>query len=437
MARVSRRGRWSNWAGTVEATPQHVVRPTDVEQIQETVRTTASRGGTVRVAGSGHSFTALAACDDLLVLPQGLPDDLELDASTGVVTVSGGTGLRLLSTELLARGRALAILGDIDAQTVVGATQTGTHGTARDVPATISASVVGLEMVLADGSLVHADATLQPDLFAAARVGLGALGVVTRVSLATVPAFRLTAQDRAGRLEPVLDDLDAFIEGSDHPELYWFPGTDWVQLKTRDRTEAMAPGPWRRSLARGTRDVVENGGLALLGAAQRAAPRSRSASNALAARLSGSRPRVDDAHLAFTARRRVRFVEMEYAMPRSTTTALLRELKQLAQRHEVGFPVEVRFGPGDDLWLSPSYGRDSVYVSVHSFRRVDHEPWFADCEALFVAYEGRPHWAKLHSRKASDLATDLPQWEAFRAVRDRVDPDRVFSTAYLRGLLGD
>jgi FAD/FMN-containing dehydrogenase len=174
-----------------------------------------------------------------------------------------------------------------------------------------------------------------------------------------------------------------------------------------------------------------------MGAAQRAAPRSRGAGNALAARLSGSRPRVDEAYLAFTAERRVRFVEMEYVMPRSTATAVLRELRQLGQRHEVGFPVEVRFGPADDLWLSPAHARDSVYVSVHSFRRVEYERWFADCEALFVAYDGRPHWAKMHSRKASDLAAALPRWQAFQAVRDRVDPNRVFSSAYVRGLLGD
>ncbi len=434
---MTRQERWGNWAGTVRTRPRQVVRPTSAAEIQDAVREAAGRGGTVRAVGTGHSFTPLAACDDVVVLPQGLPDALDLDPATEVVTISGGTGLRRLSPELLARGRALPVLGDIDAQSAVGATQTGTHGTARDVPATISASVVGLEMVLADGSLVSTDAATDPELFAAARVGLGALGVVTRISLATVPAFRLTAEDRAGQLDAVLDDLDSFVASSDHPELYWFPGTDGVQLKTRDHTEAEAPGPWRRGLARGSRDVVENGALALMGATQRAAPRSRGAINALAVRLSGSRARVDHAHLAFTAQRRVRFVEMEYAMPRSTATALLRELRELGRRHEVGFPVEVRFGPADDLWLSPSYARDSVYVSVHSFRRVDHEGWFADCEALFVAYDGRPHWAKLHSRKASDFAADLPQWDAFRAVRDRVDPKRVFSTPYVRGLLGD
>ncbi len=190
-------------------------------------------------------------------------------------------------------------------------------------------------------------------------------------------------------------------------------------------------------MARTRRDVVENVGLALVGAAQRAAPRSRRASNGLAVRLSGSRPRVAHSHSAFTTHRRVRFVEMEFAMPRSTAAAVLRELRQLATRHEVGFPVEVRFGPADGVWLSPSCDRDSVYVSVHSFQRVEYERWFADCEDLFVAYAGRPHWGKLHSRTAADLSADVPHWDDVRAVRDRVDPHRVFSTTYLRDLFGD
>jgi FAD/FMN-containing dehydrogenase len=328
------------------------------------------------------------------------------------------------------------VLGDIDAQTVAGATQTGTHGTGREV-ASLAAQVRALELVLPGGDLVTCTPADEPDLFEAARVGLGALGVVTAVHVATVPAFRLRGTTERQRLSAVAEDLGAFAASSDHSELFWLPRTDTVQLKRRDRVTAPPSARWRRAARALEVDVVENAGLAVLGAAHRAAPRAIGPANRVAAALVGRSEVVDASAAVFASPRRVRFVEMEYALPAGTGRAVLTELRQVLEAHETGFPVEVRFAPGDDVWLSPAWARDTVFVAVHTFRRSPDPAFLADAEAVMAAYGGRPHWGKVHSMSGAALDAAYPRLADWRAVRDRVDPERLLSSPYLRNLLGD
>src|SRR5580658_8632749 len=172
---------WRNWAGNESARPRRIAVPRSTHEVVDEVRKAAADGLTVRMAGTGHSFTPVAATDGVLLQPGGMTSIRSVDAAAGLVTVEAGCPLQVLNASLQARGLSLANMGDIQAQTVAGAIQTGTHGTGRDIGG-MAAQVAGLELVLADGTAVTCSADSPGDgLFEAARVGLGALGVVTAV----------------------------------------------------------------------------------------------------------------------------------------------------------------------------------------------------------------------------------------------------------------
>ncbi|MBC7374074.1 MAG: FAD-binding protein, partial [Frankiales bacterium] len=356
--------------------------------------------------------------------------------ATCQVTVQAGLVLRELNLALARRGLGLTNMGDIDAQTVSGALSTGTHGTGRDSGA-LAAQVVALELVLADGSVLTCSASEHPEIFAVARVGLGALGVITAVTLQAEPAFLLRADERPMPLDDVLRDLDVHIADNDHFELYWFPHTDIALTKRNNRTAGPA-APLSRLRTLVDDEVLSNGAFELTCRAGRAVPAAIPRINRLAARALTARTYSDAAPHVFTARRRVRFYEMEYAVPRAELAAVLAELRTLPERHgqRISFPVEVRVAPADDIALSTASGRDSAYVAVHVYRGTDHRTYFGAVEALMGSVGGRPHWGKLHGLDAEVLRERYPRFEEFLAVRDRLDPERRFTNSYLDRVLG-
>src|SRR4051794_21020644 len=218
----ARMTRWTNWAGTASASPQHVHQPRSTAEIAETISGIAAAGRTVRPWGSGHSFTAIAVADSDALDLRGWTGIERVDVATGHVTVRSGTTIRQLNAELDALGLAMTNLGDIDAQTIAGAISTGTHGTGARLGG-IATQIVALELVLADGSVVSCSADERPNLFNAARVGLGALGVISSVTLRCEPAFCLVADERPEPLEAVVEQMDDLVNGHDHMEFYWFP----------------------------------------------------------------------------------------------------------------------------------------------------------------------------------------------------------------------
>ena len=428
--------RWTNWARTVSADVAPV-RPESVEELQHIVADAAARGERVKAIGAGHSFTAIGETDGVQILPDGLSGILHADSSTGLVTVLGGTRLHELNDALWHVGLALPNLGDIDVQTIAGAISTGTHGTGRLLGG-LATQVHSMQLVAADGSVLYLDADSDL-LFAAARVGLGALGIIATVTLKCVPAFALHASELPGSLDRTLDELDAEIELNDHFEFYWFPHTRRVLAKRNNRTLPDAP---LRPLGR-LRHSVDDEFLSndVFGAINRVTtlrPALIPRANALAARALSARTYTDRSYRVFTSPRRVVFREMEYAVPRAAVPDVLREIEAwITRSHErVGFPVEVRFAAADDIWLSTAYGRDTGYVAVHQYYRRQHEPYFRAVEAIARAVDGRPHWGKLHYRHALSLHETYPHFEDFVAVRDKLDPERVFGNDYLARVLG-
>ena len=136
--------------------------------------------------------------------------------------------------------------------------------------------------------------------------------------------------------------------------------------------------------------------------------------------------------------RTVKFREMEYAVPRAAVPQVLAEIESYLARsgEQTGFPVEVRFAAADDIPLSTAYGRESGYIAVHEYIRRDYERYFHAVEAIARDVGGRPHWGKLHWRDAESLRADYPRFDDFVALRDKMDPDRVFSNEYLAKVLG-
>jgi FAD-linked oxidoreductase len=393
----------------------------------------------VKPVGSGHSFTPVAVTDGVQVRLDRLTGLLDIDvdpaSGRGVATVAAGTPLHAFNADLARQGLGLANMGDVAVQTVSGAVATGTHGTGREVAA-LAEQIAGLEIALPDGSLVRCSAGHEPDLFQAARLGLGALGVVTALTFRVEPAFLLHAVDERGSLAEILDRFDDYTAG-EHVEFHWLPFTDAVQLKRNSRTSGPAR-PLGRFRARWEGDVVENLGIGLVQRVTRAVPRWTPLVNGTAAGLISRRDYVDAAPAVFTSVRRVRFHEMEYALPRGVAVPALRELCRITDEGpwRIAFPVELRLAPADDVWLSTAYGRDTVYVACHAYPRTDYGGWFAAAEGLFVSFGGRPHWGKLHTRDAAYLRGVYPRLDEFRAVRDRVDPGRLMANGYLQRVLG-
>ncbi len=416
---------WRNWAGNQVSRPARVLSPPDTAAVAAAVTEAARDGLTVRMAGSGHSFTAAAATDGVLLRPDRLTGVIAISGDQ--VTVRAGTRLHDLSGLLAQHGLALENLGDIDAQTVAGAISTGTHGTGAAFGG-LAGQVTGLELVTADGSV------LSPDP-AAVAVGLGAFGVVTAVTLRCVPAFGLRAQESAAALEDLLGRWDTLPAEADHVEFYWWPHTADCQLKRNTRVPVTELDPLPRWKAVLDDELVSN---ALFGAVCRAGHRVPALvppANRLATKLLGERTYTDLSHRVFAHPRRVRFHETEWAMPRAALPDVLRELDATIRRRgwRVSFPVEVRVTAADDRWLSTAYERETAYLAAHRYVREPYAEYVEAVSAIVTAVAGqdaRPHWGKLHSLTAAELAPRYPRFADALALRARLDPEGRFANGY-------
>lgn len=427
---------WRNWAGTERAVAAEVLTPRSVEEIQAAVTAAARAGLTARARGSGHSFTAVGAAHGVALDLSNWTGVTAADTGTGLVTVRAGTTLAALNAELDRIGLAMTNLGDIDAQTVAGAIATGTHGTGARFGG-LATQVAALEVVLADGSVTTCSG--DDELFAAGRVGLGALGVVTAVTLRTEPAFVLSAVERPEPLDDVLAGLDEHCAANDHFEFYWFPyGTKALTKRNNRLPQGSAPrplGPVRRFVEY---ELMENAAFGALCRIGRAAPALVRPLNRFSASVLSERSYQDVSHRVFVTSRKVRFVESEYAVPRQALGEVLAELRARVPRlaDPVMFPVEVRVAAADDVWLSTAYGRDSAYLAVHQFAGMPYQEYFALFESVVGAVGGRPHWGKMHTLDSHALADLYPRFADFRRVRSAVDPGGLFRNPYTDRVLG-
>jgi L-gulono-1,4-lactone dehydrogenase len=433
---------WQNWAGTATAEPARRYWPRTVEAIADAVKEAAASGLTVRALGSGHSFTPAAATSGAALDLSGWSGVQSADPLSGLVTVRSGTTIRALNAALDALGLAMPNLGDIDAQTISGAISTGTHGTGAGVGG-LATFVDELEILLADGSLVTCSATQSPELFAAARVGLGAFGVISTVTLRCVPSFALIADERPMSFPEVTSRFEEFAADNDHFEFYWFPYGRNALVKRNNRiSPGGSPGGVPRGMHRFRRfweyEVMENAAFGALCRTGRAVPSLIKPLNRLAAATLSNRSYSAPSHEVFVTPRRVRFVESEYAVPREALLDVLAELRAAVPRlaAPVMFPVEVRVAAADDIWLSTAYGRDTAYIAIHQYVGLPYQEYFRLFASITASAGGRPHWGKMHTLDAARLSELYPRFADFLRVRDETDPEGRFSNSYLEQVFG-
>ncbi len=430
-------GTWRNWAGDQACRPFEQLRPESRAQLAEAVAAAAAAGRKVSVAASGHSFTEAAMIDGGTMLNLGrISGVIDADPGSGLVKVGGGTVLAGLNESLHRLGLAMENLGDIDRQTIAGAISTGTHGTGAKLR-NISSQIVGMELVLADGSLRELTAEDEPELLRAARVGVGALGAICSVTIRCVPAFTLHRVDTPLPRDEVLDSFQERAEAHEHFELFTFPYADSALVLERNRTDEPAR-PRGRTAAFLNDIVLENWALEAISATGKAMPRAIPSLSRLAAWLASGSKSTDRSDRIFANDRRVRFTEMEYGVPREHGPEAARRVIEWirSNRYPVFFPIEMRVTAGDDALLSPSHERDTTYIAVHQYRGMEWRPYFEAVEAIMNEYGGRPHWGKRHFQTAATLAERYPRWTDFQAARDELDPDHTFTNEYAERVLG-
>jgi FAD-linked oxidoreductase len=426
---------WKNWAGNQQCTPERIERPATERGLVRIVKQAAAAGQRVKVVGSGHSFTGIALTDGRLIKLDDYGRVLSIDREKQTATVQAGITIARVSQQLDKQGLALENLGDINYQSISGAISTATHGTGRALGG-IATQVTALRLITGDGSIVDCSADKEPDIFSAARVGLGALGIISTVTLRCVKAFNLRAVEMPERVDQVLERLDENIETNDHFEFFWVPDTGWALTKRNQRTTAPLA---TRGLLKEFRDdiLVSNFAFEALCRIGRLRP-SLIPRVARALPQTGRTEYVDKSYRVFSSPRMVRFYEMEYGIPAEAALEAFNRVRTFLKQSGLVpiFPVEVRFTKGDDIPLSTASGRDSCYIAVHVFEGMQYQQYFEAVEDIMDDYGGRPHWGKLHFQTAETLAPRYPQWDEFQRIRALLDQEGRFSNPYLDRVLG-
>lgn len=392
---------WRNWSGSLRFQPARIEIPRNEHALSNVVRRAAEEGRTVRVVGSGHSSMPLVETTDILVSLERFGGIESHDREAQEATLGAGTTLHDANAQVHKIGLAMPNLGDVDGQTVAGAFGTGTHGTGTRLRI-LSASLVGVRLVNADGGIQEFSHRDDPHFFQAARVSLGTLGIFTSLTLRLLPTYRLRRREWCWHIEDCMNHLEELMERNRHFDFYWYPRSDEAKLRLLNPAENE---PDDLPDARLVKDEV--------GWWFEILPVRR--------------------HLEH------KFEEMEYGLPTEAGPACFQEVRErIKQRHRriVGWRVLYRTIASDDSFLSLAYGRPTATISLHQNAELPYREFFDDLEPIFRSYGGRPHWGKKHSLKAADLRLCYPSWDAFSATRERMDPDGRFLNPYLRELLG-
>jgi hypothetical protein len=277
---------WRNWSGLETATPARVAVPADTEAVIAEVNRARESGDRVKMVGTGHSFTAIAAPEGTMLRPDALTGVVGVDRGAMTVTAWAGTTLKQFNSALQELGLSLHNMGDIAEQTLAGAVSTGTHGTGGTA-ASLSAQLVGLELVSGTGELVRASTTVHPDILEMARVGLGALGILTTATFRVEPLFVLEAHEQPMSWDQALGSFDEMTASSDHVDMYWFPHTDRMLTKRNRRlgTDLSQASPLTRWRSWVDDDFLQNTAFGVLTAAANRSTRVIPRMNRVAARL--------------------------------------------------------------------------------------------------------------------------------------------------------
>jgi FAD-linked oxidoreductase len=422
-----------NWGGNLKFTPTQIYYPKSHDEVVEVVKKARENQQNVRIIGSGHSWTHLINTDDVLVSLDEYQGIVSVDKHNLTAVVKAGTKLKLLGELLHAEGLAMEHMGDINVQSIAGALSTGTHGTGVEFK-TLANQMEEITLVNGKGETVVCSEKENRDLFKAAQISLGALGIITQIKLRLVPTFKLKYTSVKSTLDDTLKNLEEYKAENRNFEFYWFPFTKTVQLKFVNMTTEPVKNV---GFAKKFNDVVmENGVFGALSRMSRAMPNLAPKVSQMSAWGVSEGTYINHSHLIFATQRLVRFNEMEYNVPQEHFTTVIKEIEECINQHQfkVHFPIECRWVKADDILISPASDRDSAYIAVHMYKGMEYKPYFEAIEQIFKKYKGRPHYGKMNTLKHEDFAELYPNWDKFNEIREQQDPDGIFLNPYLQGI---
>ncbi|KAF0805549.1 FAD-dependent oxidoreductase [Alcanivorax xiamenensis] len=414
---------WSNWSGNQSVTPEQLLFPTAEDQLIDLLRQSS---GTVRAFGGSHSFSPIVPTDDTLISLEAI-NGLSDQDDNGHLSFGAGTRLGAAAAQAWQAGRSFRNEPDINLQSLAGAIATGTHGTGITLPC-LSAQVSALRVVRPDGETVSLSAR-DGDVFQAACCGLGALGVVTRVTLHSEPAYRLREHTWTLPLDNAIDFVGANRDRYRNIEFFAFPLGRTAIVKTMELTDQED----QPLLQDDSNDLLE-----MVCELSLRAPWLTATLQKLVTLFVSDEERQGPAHQIYANRRTVRFNEMEYTVPADDGLDCLREVCERIRDQDINvfFPIEYRYTAADDTLLSMFSERAGASISVHQYYKQDHRPLFDAVEPVFHRYAGRPHWGKLHSLGADQLRRLYPRFDDFLALRRHFDPKGRMLNPYLHRIFG-
>jgi FAD-linked oxidoreductase len=417
---------WRNWSGSVVAQPVECARPRTAEELAALV----SGARKVRVVGAGHSFMPLCETDGVLISLADYGGRIEIAADRKTVWAPAGWGLDRLTAALWAEGLSLINQGDINPQSLAGATATGTHGTGADL-GSIATQACGFRLMQADGTIVECGPGQRPELYEAQRLSLGLFGVALEIRIHVLPAYHLEERVERRPLAEMAERLDELAAATRHMEFFVFPYSDQVIFKTLHPAEPEADFREGNDIDETVFRLVCDLGAA----AQSMIPTLQKLMMRASAKATR---RVGPAYKVFPSERTIRFEEMEYELPRANGMDTLKEAIGYIRKKRLPilFPFEFRLTAGDDIWMSPFNNGPGASISFHQYAKMAWREPFAEIEAVFRAGEGRPHWAKRHTLTAAEVHRLYPRTPDYLAVREAVDPGQKFANAHLTRLFG-
>ncbi|MXV39062.1 FAD-binding protein [Flavobacteriaceae bacterium Ap0902] len=427
---------WKNWSETVKFEPKNYIEAKTIEEVKEAVLMAKEEGRKLRVAGSGHSFSRVCETKDILLSIDAMTGIVEVHKEQKQITFWAGTTVRRAGELCLEHGLAQENLGDFDLQTLAGATSTGTHGTGINLNG-ISHQIVAFWVVTADGELLECSKDKNPKIFEAGRVALGLFGVIVKVRLQLVDAYKLKVEKSLVNFFEILPQIPTMLQNHRNLEFFWFPMTKKAMMKKMSVTDEPVDDPqWKNFI---NQHIIENYALnAVCNLSYRWNLNAKKV-NQLMTKFVGNDIRINDYNKILATERMVRFKEMELNVPAEHFEAFFTEVSNMIneKQYPVVFPVEIRWVKADDIWLSPTYQRDAVYLAFHTYWKNHVPAYFYDMQEIAKKYEVRPHWGKMHNLEAAHFEKVYPKWHDFMEIRERLDPDQIFVGPYMSRLIKD
>ncbi|KAG1472052.1 hypothetical protein G6F56_001766 [Rhizopus delemar] len=427
---------FKNWSKTFSCSPELLFSPETENQVKKIILLASKFNKTLKAVGSGHSPSDLACSSGFMITLDRMNRLLNVNKTNNTVSVEAGMSLHTLHKVLRENGFSLSNLGSISDQSIGGVMATATHGTGAHFGC-LSSLIVDLTLIAADGRVIFCSFQENRDIFEAARCSLGALGIITRMSLKVEPDFRLEAIQKPEKFSKVLKNWDAVIHSSEHTRVWWYPHTDDCVVWKANRTDK----PKYRSAPSYFMERIYGFHIyqALLNITRYGTSLIPLLTKMMFNTLH-SKPvhLVDDSNKIFNFDCLFPQYVNEWAIDWKDAPAALQKLDRFINENDlkVHFPVEIRFVDQDDIWLSPAYGRKTCYIGVIMYRPygkpVPYKKYWKAYEDIMREYNGRPHWAKAHGQTRHDLEASYPKFNDFLKVREKLDPKGIFVNDYLR-----